>query len=451
MSLRLQINLLIAALMAFFIAVMVASQIVAVRKSVLEETMASNVVATRMLSAFISSDDMVSGEMLRAALQRLGRVRSTDLVLRAKDGHVVYESPPSPYKAGRFAPAWYAWLVTPAPMHQEFTLSDGALLVEANASRAVLDGWDDTRRLLWIGAAALLLVQGLVIWRVGRATEPLRNIVSGLESMERGHYHTRLPRLAGPESNAIAQAFNRMAQSIEDNLDARREALQAQATLRQSRELAHLVELRMEDERRNIARELHDETSQSVTAIRSLALSLVRRAPTDETRTVAQTIAEAAGHLHAVVHDLIPRLRPLALDSLGLADAIQNQVDDWRTQHPRCHFEVTLEALPDTLDERVTLAVFRIVQEAGSNALRHAAPQRIGIHLSVLAERLQLQIDNDGTPLAGDWSHRGGFGIRGMRERAQTLGGEWQIEALLSGARVTVRLPLTVPVDSGRA
>ncbi len=444
MSLRLQINLLITGLMLAFIAVLLAMQIASARKSVLEEISASNAVATRVFSAFISPADVGSGEMLRAMLQRLGRVRSTEVTLRDARGQVVYQSPPSTYKAGRSAPGWYADLVTPEQMIQQFPLLDGELSVEANASRAVLDGWDDTRRLLMIGLAALLLVQWLVLWRVGRATQPLRRIVQSLESMERGHYHTRLPRLPGKESEAIGSAFNRMAQSIEDNIDARRIAAEAQVHLRQSRELANLVELRMEDERRQIARELHDETSQSVTAIHSLALSLSRRADVDEpTQRVAGIIASAAGHLHDVVHQMIPRLRPLALDNLGLADAIQNQIDEWRLQHPRVRIEATLDELPDALDERVTLAAFRIVQEACSNALRHAGAGRIVLSLRVQAGALCVSVADDGDGLAGDWTTRGGFGVRGMRERAQILGGELNIDNRSPrGTEVSARLPL---------
>lgn len=445
MSLRLRINLLIAVLMALFMAVILATQVLATRKSVLEEMRASNAVATRLLSAFIDPADVPSSEMLRATLQRLGRIRATELQLRDTAGALVYRSPDSTYKAGRSAPRWYARLVTPETLHQEFALSDGDLSIESNPSRAVLDGWDDMRRLLWIALGCLVLAQALVLWLVGRATAPLRTIVAGLQSMERGDFHTRLPRLPSRESEVIGQAFNRMAQAIEDNLDARREAAEAQARLRQSREIAHLVELRMEDERREIARELHDETSQSVTAIHSLALALVHRDGDAEAGRIAQTIADAAGQLHKVVHEVIPRLRPLALDSLGLVDAVQNQIDDWRLQHPAVAFVAALGELPDALDERLTLAAFRILQEAGSNALRHAGARRLDLRLAREGAQLVVAVSDDGIGLPADWRAASGFGLRGLRERVQALGGELQIESAPDeGTRVSARLPLPV-------
>ena len=448
LSLRLRINLMIAALMLVFIALVLATQILATRKSVLEEIRASNSVATRLLSAFISPDDVPSNEMLQATLQRLGRVRSTEITLSDANGNIVYASPPSTYKAGRSAPGWYARLVSPEPMEEGFMLSDGALSLHSNASRAVLDGWDDTKQLLLIGLGALLLVQPLVLWLVGLATRPLRQIVVGLESMQRGAYHTRLPKLPSKESDTIGQAFNRMAQAIEDNIDARREAAEATVSLRRSRELANLVELRMEDERRQIARELHDETSQSVTAIHSLALSLSRREALDEdTRRVASTIADAAGHLHGVVHEMIPRLRPLALDNLGLADAVQNQIDDWRMQHEGLHIEGRIDGLPDELDERVTLAAFRLFQEACSNALRHARASRIDVLMTTENDELIVSVHDDGIGLPDDWRGSSGYGLRGMRERVQTLGGELSIERRTPrGSSVSARLPLKVSV-----
>jgi two-component system sensor histidine kinase UhpB len=446
MSLRLRINLMIAALIAAFTATMLITQVITTRHSVLEEVTASNTVATRLFSAFIVSDPerTTNEQLMRAFLEQLGRLRSTELSFRDGDGNLVYQSPSSTYKAGRDAPQWFARLVGPRVMYERFSIGGGELSIESNASRAILDGWDDTVRLLLVGLAALILVQPSVLWLVGRATRPLRQILLGLESMERGAYHTRLPPLPSAESAAIGQAFNRMAHSIEDNLHARQEASDAQNNLRQSRELARLVELRLEDERRQIAQELHDETSQSVTAIRSLALSLVRRGGDEQGAQIAQAIAEAASHLHAEVHELIPRLRPLALDNLGLADALINQVDDWRVQHPQTQFSLRLNELPPELGQGVMLAAFRVLQEACVNALRHAQARHIGLSLEAEGHTLHLQVLDDGIGIAGDWHQRRdrGFGIRGMIERVETLGGELHIEAVKpQGTVVRARLP----------
>ncbi|MDB5972070.1 MAG: hypothetical protein JWQ90_4520 [Hydrocarboniphaga sp.] len=447
MSLRLRINLMIAALMLAFITAMLITQVISTRRSVKEEVAASNTVASRLFSAFIATAPIPTTDerRMQAFLEQLGRLRSTELSFSANDGRVLYHSPSSTYKAGRDAPQWFAQLVGPRRMQERFAIGGGSLLIESNASRAILDGWDDTVRLLLIGLASLVLVQPSVLWLVGRATRPLRQILLGLQSMERGAYHTRLPPLPSAESAAIGQAFNRMAHSIEDNLYARRDAAEAQSHLRQSREIAQQVEQRMEDERRQIARELHDQTSQSVTAIRSLAMSLVRRAGDEQGALIAKAIADAASQLHAEVHELIPRLRPLALDNLGLADALQNQVDEWRAQQPQIAFTLQAGPLPEVIHPGVTLAAFRVLQEACTNALRHAQARHIALSLQADDVSLNLQVLDDGVGIPGDWQQRRdrGFGIRGMIERVQTLGGELLIEAGKPGGTVLrARLPL---------
>lgn len=447
MSLRLRINLMIAALMFAFIASMLVAQVISTRRGVQEEVAASNTVANRLFSAFIATAPGRSSDpqAMRAFLQQLGRLRSTELSFHDARGELLYRSPPSTYKAGRDAPAWFAHLVGPRQMHQQFAIAGGQLMIESNASRAILDGWDDTLRLLLIGLLTLALVQPSVLWLVGRATRPLRQILLGLQSMERGAYHTRLPTLNSAEAEAIGQAFNRMAHSIEDNLYARRDAAEAQQHLRQSREIAQQVEQRMEDERRQIARELHDQTSQSVTAIRALAMSLVHCAGDEQGAQIARAISEAASQLHAEVHELIPRLRPLALDNLGLSDALQNQVDDWRAQHPRIRFSLQIGDLPTVPNPATTLAAFRVLQEACSNALRHAQANHIALSLHGDAAQLHLQVLDDGVGIAEGWQQRRdrGFGIRGMIERVQSLGGELLIGASKTGGTVVrARLPL---------
>ena len=444
MSLRLQINLLVAVLIALFTAIVLAFQIVDTRDSVREETEAANKVATKLLAYFIDTYADTSQPIVLQSLERLGRVRSTDITLRDAHGREVYHSPPSPYKAGRDAPAWYAALVAPPPMHSRLRYADSVLDIEANASRAVLDGWDDTVHLLQLGLLAMVLGNLLVFWLVGRTTRPLRTIVRGLEDMEAGAYHTRLPAFAGAEAGAIALAFNRTAQAIEDNLDARREAVEAKLRLEQSRDLAQVIQSRVEEERRQIAQELHDETGQSITAIRSIALALGRRAGDDAgVREAAQLIADTAGRLYGAMHELIPRLHPPALDPLELADAVEDRVAAWRREQPQIEFVLVTGALPGDLGESYALAAYRIVQEATTNALRHAQARRIEIELGSEAGVLQVEVRDDGRGLAPDWQRPGHYGVRGMRERARTLGGEVEIGNRGSGGvRVRARLPL---------
>jgi two-component system sensor histidine kinase UhpB len=296
-----------------------------------------------------------------------------------------------------------------------------------------------------LGALAFVFANVLVFALVRRATRPFAAIAGGLDELQRGAYHTRLPAFADAEAGAIARAFNRMAQTIEENLNARQEAIEAKLRLEQNRELTDVVQTRVEEERREIARELHDETGQSVTAIKSLALSLTRRPDgcDESAKQTAQLIVDTASKLYAAMHDMIPRLRPLTLDSLGLADAVSEGVDEWRRQHADIHFTLELSELPEPLGASGTLAIYRILQEAVTNALRHAQAQRIDIALQADAGALLLDICDDGRGLPADWQRPGHYGLRGMADRARALGGDVRVENRASGGvHVHASIPL---------
>ncbi len=222
MSLRLQINLIIGVLMALAIGAMAWQQVDSARNSVREEITGSNQVATRLLThvSQVSQPSSLAG--MTSFLAQLGRVRANNVYLYDSSDQLVYTSPPSIYKSGRNAPGWYARLVSPLPQKQEIDTGQGHLVVVADASRAVLDGWDALIRFLWIGGAALVMINLLVFWVTGRVLRPLQTVVEALERMQRGDYETRLQGLSSREGRLMSEAFNRTAQALADGVTARR-------------------------------------------------------------------------------------------------------------------------------------------------------------------------------------------------------------------------------------
>src|SRR6202042_158486 len=148
-----------------------------------------------------------------------------------------------------------------------------------------------------------------------------------------GYLAFRLPALTGFEASAIGAAFNRMAQAVQDKVQAEKKAHEAETRLDERREMALLVEQRVEEERRLIAHELHDEFGQSVTAIRSLALAIAAQAGDATSADTARLISEEAARLYDAMHSLIPRLAPLSLDALGLSATLENLVRAWQRRH----------------------------------------------------------------------------------------------------------------------
>jgi two-component system sensor histidine kinase UhpB len=283
---------------------------------------------------------------------------------------------------------------------------------------------------------------------VGRTLRPFPAIVGALERMQGGDYATRLPALRGREAGMIGAAVNRMAASVQEHMQAKLRAYEAERQLSETRELAHRIEQHMEAERRAIARELHDELGQSVTAIRSLALSLTqRRGGTDaadtQGRDAAQLIADEAARLYDAMHGLIPRLTPLALDSLGLGDALADLVGGTRQRHAGIEIDFALEPIGVALDAAVALAAYRVAQESLNNALRHSGASRIDITLRVHDGRLELQVRDHGRGLPDDWQRPGHYGLIGLRERVLALGGTLDVARHpAGGTQVRARLPI---------
>jgi two-component system sensor histidine kinase UhpB len=448
MKLRTRLNLVVAGLTAAFVIVLISAEIQATRSSIREETEAANRVASQLLGrlAFIYSSEG-GRELVLPFLQQLGHVRANDIVLRSSDGLLLYHSPPPTYKAGRTVPAWFNRLMAPAPAKYRFALPGGVeLSVEASPSRAVLDAWDDLTHLFVLAAIMLVIFNGAAFWSVDRALIAFPVITEGLERVQKGDLAFRLPVLNGFEARAIGAAFNRMAQAVEDKVQVERKAHEAEARLDERREMALLVEQRVEEERRLIAHELHDEFGQSVTAIRSLAMAIATQDGTRDPSTAetARLISDEAARLYDAMHGLIPRLMPLSLDTLGLADTLENLVRDWQRRNPSIRLSLRHD-LAAELGPSVTLAIYRVVQEGLINALRHAQASSVDITVQSDAEHISVTVADDGVGMPAEGSQPGHFGLRGLVERVAHLGGSFQVSRCEPhGVRLSARIPLAV-------
>lgn len=442
MTLRLQINLLLGAVIALFIIALLATEMAETRAGVREEIIAANRVAQQLIGELAQQQGAIGVAAVQALLQRVGRVRSTEITLIDADGEVLYRSPPATYKAGRDAPRWYAQLMEPAPILGQIRVADGQLIMQSNASRAILDGWDNMVELARVGLIALVLGLALVFWLTRRATEPFRRIAAGLLQMQRGDYRTRLPAFGTQEARDIAHAFNAAASAIQDNLNARQQAVAAQLQAEYNANLADAIQDQLEQQRRQIARELHDETSQSLTAIRTLALALGQRDLPPQAQPLTQMIEKTAAGLHDAIHRLIPRLDVPLLDRLELAEALEQRLADWRTSHPKVRIQIQVDVPPQLLGPHYALAAYRITQEAVTNAYRHAGATRIDVQISTDAQGVHIVVQDNGRGLPANWQRPGHYGLRWMRERAQALGGTLQLQNRAEGG---LRLDATLP------
>jgi signal transduction histidine kinase len=220
------------------------------------------------------------------------------------------------------------------------------------------------------------------------------------------------------------------------------EARVAQRT-RELRELLSRLETTREEERSRIAREVHDQIGQELTAQR-LTLAIAEECVDGEPTTARKKLAEMRGLLDQMmgtVRALIADLRPWILHDLGLGEAAR-----WlarRTEELsglRC--ELSLSGDPAALDPARSTAAFRILQESLNNVTKHAQATTVAIDITTTASLLVLRVQDDGIGPREQPSQRG-FGLLGMRERAHALGGELSLRGLAEGGtEVTCRLPL---------
>ncbi|MEO8936108.1 MAG: histidine kinase [Burkholderiaceae bacterium] len=445
MSLRTKINLMVGLMTLLFVGALLGLHFNDMRNSVHEEVEAANRVAAQLLNRTASTYATGGVPAMLRFLQGAGRLRSNDIALFDAQGRELYRSPPSPYKAGRDAPAWFESLVEPEQSVKAIDMPDGRMVVRSNATRATLDAWDEFVVLGVTSIGLLVAVNALVFWVVGRTVRPFGRIVAALNGLQAGRFDATLPPLAGTEAAAIGSAFNRMVGVLQANLETERRALRAERELSDNRELGRWIEHHVENERRMIARELHDEFGQSVTAIRSMALSIAQRVQSHdaESERAARLIATESSRLYDAMHGLIPRLAPLVLDSLGLAEALADLVERTRASHPEVTIDLQVDLGQARLAGDVALALYRTAQEGITNTLRHG--QANGLRLSVRAApdgvTLDLSDDGCGLPLEGT-PRSGHYGLRWLAERVEGLGGRMSVEAASPrGVHLQVCLP----------
>ncbi|MCQ8183654.1 histidine kinase [Methylomonas sp. SURF-1] len=308
----------------------------------------------------------------------------------------------------------------------------GVLTFAASAETEIAAAWQNVRDLATLSAVTLAAVCALVYWSVRRALRPAQTIVRGLTTLAAGDLAHRLPGFQLDEWRRIGIAVNALAESQQQLLQQRRKLA------------AKLIQLQ-EDERRYLARELHDEFGQCLAGINAVASSVrfgaAEQAP--ELAAEAEQINEIAGGMLLQLRGLLQRLRPAELEQLGLAASLHSAVADWnRRDAGKTQYRLHVAGDCRRLTDRQALALFRIAQECQTNIAKHAAAANVTLALQIDERRALLQVEDDGVarelPFAG-----GGLGLLGMRERVAALNGELSLAIVEPhGLRVAVSLPL---------
>jgi len=223
------------------------------------------------------------------------------------------------------------------------------------------------------------------------------------------------------------------------------------AVLAENRRLAQQYLMGQEAERKALARELHDELGQSLQLIQLDAVGLHAEAgaAAPGLRARAAAILETCAQLHRVLAQLIRALRPVGLDELGLAAALEHCVDTWRARLPHARLGIAVEGDLTALPEAIALTVYRLVQEGLTNAAKHASPRRVDIGIGIAAPTgpqpaaILVAVTDDGCGV-DPAAPTAGLGLVGLRERVVALAGTLEIASAPGrGFALRARLPLT--------
>lgn len=272
-------------------------------------------------------------------------------------------------------------------------------------------------------------------------TRPILDLAQAAQAVAKGDFTQQVKRWANDEIGELATAFNQMVSELAKADEIRRE----REVLR--RQLLEKVIVTQEDERKRIARELHDSTSQTLTSL-IMGLKVMEGSCTDlQTQVQARELRQIAVQTLEEVHDLAMQLRPRLLDDLGLRAALERLAKEWQVRHRIAidlMYHVTQERLPDVLET----ALYRIIQEALTNVARHARARNVSVLIEQRGDELVAVVEDDGvgfdiSKIEMSDAVQAHLGLAGMRERAALLGGTITFESEIGrGTSIYIQLPI---------
>jgi len=430
MSLRLRLNLLITALLLLFMSAVGFIVFQGTKDSIQEGVEAATRVTVQLLDTVIVSSVQnpewgYTHDVMRRFLDHLGHVRGNEIRLYNLGGAEIFKSPPSKYRANVTPPDWFYKLLDPHEKSISRDIYYGKLIIEPNPSGAIRESWAKMRYLFFVGLAFFVLLNIMVYWMLGRWLQPLQPMIKAINTMEQGDFSPRLPSFDLPEFDRIGHSLNRMAES-----------LAAERELEENRQLTALIQEHIEEERRSLSRELHDELGQYVTAVKTFAVAIANKTKESapEVSGHAQTIVAAANHIYDGMHNIIRQLRPGSLDNLGLSETLRDIVNQLQNEHPNINIKLNLEGSLDILGENLNINIYRIVQEAINNTIKHAEASNIEIKLKTAQNgALQLMIKDDGRGMnIHEVDQTNHFGLLGMRERVQGFKGSFSVDSAVN-------------------
>lgn len=341
-------------------------------------------------------------------------------------------------------PDWFTDLVTVDRLERVIPVMDGGqtagrVLVIGEASDEIAEVWEDMSDLVVLAVAVNIAILAALYLVLGRLLYPLRQLSAGLSELEAGRFEHRLPPPSVQELALIAGRFNTLGAALrgahEDNARLHMRLITVQ-----------------DDERRQIAADLHDELGPCLFGMRANLESVERlSARTDpdlagRIRERLGTVTEILDRVQTLNRRLLRRIRPMALDHVPLSAVIADLIADFERHAPGRTFSLKASGLSESYGDAISITIYRCAQEAITNALRHGGARSIAVELTEMpGRRLRLAVQDDGIGIAPETAP--GYGLIGIEERLNALGGSWNIR---SAAPSGTRVEMEIPTDLGK-
>ncbi len=319
----------------------------------------------------------------------------------------------------RSAPGWFIDLLALPDMRKAFPVmidgrNAGDIVFDPDMSADIFEKWIGFLAIL-VSAIALVLLTGIIAYvTAGAALGPLRDLGEGLTRMRQGNYGQVIPPAGPPEirrsaveANELAQTLNRLSQ---DN-----------------RSLLRKIVSLQDDERRDLARELHDELGPLLFGIRANTVNLLDATPHDQAQLDVSIgrVVHSVEALQQANRRILERLRPLYIDELGLAKSIETLLRNARSQAPKVRQTADIDSRLGDIDGLLSHTVYRVIQEGVTNVLRHADAGAMKITAALQSDQVFVEVADDGVGIAPDNAF--GRGLTGMHERVRALGGTFEL------------------------
>ena len=350
---------------------------------------------------------------------------------------------------GKSPPLWFAAAVqTFLGNHAAVARSISTRNVTAGTISAIADpdaaislAWQHIVDNIHVALLMALAIAFFASLAIAHTLAPAQLIVTALQRMAHGQYRTPLPRFRSMELAMIGQAVGDLGERL------------AQATEERAVLTRRLLEIR-NDERRALARDLHDEFGQNLTAILAFASTIEASSAQEHARSQvksdvaqdARMISQSTLRIMACLRDTLNRLRHPPAEELGLEACLVSLVDSWRSQNATQPM-IQLDLHGDLADVRgiVAATAYRVAQECLTNSLRHSAAREIVLRIerrTGTENTLLVRVEDDGGGDAAKVAQSAGFGLTGIRERVAALGGSLSIARATGGVSVAATIPL---------